>query len=661
MIPVSICQVWEGRTVSGVFPLLEWLGGSTDRGVFLTVRHGLKPASIKLILAEGANADAYLAKWEAAKALSHPCLVPLMETGRCTIDGKDLVYVVTERAEEVLSERILRSALDPDRARGIFSRVLDALSYIHGKEFVHGRVKPSNIVLVAGEWKLSADSLRAAGEGQKAGHDADIYDAPEVIEGRLTAAADVWSLGITLAEGLMQETPVWDRSTQGDPMVPESLPEPFFEIVRGCLRSNPHERCKIAEIRSLLDPDALVPVVAGTGAPEPAAAKAEPVRVVEKPFPVTAEQVEVAAEAEPVAVEASGAAVEIVAPERISVAADSVAHAEAQIGKVEPRVEQAEEIVYEPDDERFEPAPTLRLFANLEEKQESGFRVGRLLLGAVVLLAIGAVFLVRSHKIKLPFPVETRSAPVAVKPAQQAQAPNQTESLAAPGQEATQTQSPEASLGESESTAETGQAGTAGMPGETAQPGQAPQPAPESQQAVGSAGVSKSGPASSQPTAQTQLPGTATGETQTTSIGSSAATSSAATGKAAISRVATSKTLTSKVASQAPEPPEESPKANSEGAVVKQVLPTVSQGASSSMRGPVEVEVRVSVNEDGTVSDAEYVSPGPGNYFARISHQAARSWKFRAPERDGSSLPSVWTLRFQFGQEKTEANATEVR
>jgi TonB family protein len=79
------------------------------------------------------------------------------------------------------------------------------------------------------------------------------------------------------------------------------------------------------------------------------------------------------------------------------------------------------------------------------------------------------------------------------------------------------------------------------------------------------------------------------------------------------------------------------------------------------MRGPVQVELRVSVNENGTVSNAEYMSHGPGNYFARISHDAARSWKFRPPKKDGNPRPSVWTLRFHFQRGKTEATAVEVR
>ncbi len=100
-------------------------------------------------------------------------------------------------------------------------------------------------------------------------------------------------------------------------------------------------------------------------------------------------------------------------------------------------------------------------------------------------------------------------------------------------------------------------------------------------------------------------------------------------------------------------------KESTDGLVVKRVLPAVAPGARAGMRRPVEVVIRVSVNREGTVSDAAYVSPGPGNYFARLAQRTARSWEFKPPIRNGEALRSVWTLRFNFEREKTEATATE--
>ena len=63
----SIREDWEGRSVDGKFALLEWLGGSAESGVFLTVLGGVQRAVIKLIPAEGVDTDAFLAQWEMAK------------------------------------------------------------------------------------------------------------------------------------------------------------------------------------------------------------------------------------------------------------------------------------------------------------------------------------------------------------------------------------------------------------------------------------------------------------------------------------------------------------------------------------------------------------------------------------------------------------------
>jgi TonB family protein len=95
------------------------------------------------------------------------------------------------------------------------------------------------------------------------------------------------------------------------------------------------------------------------------------------------------------------------------------------------------------------------------------------------------------------------------------------------------------------------------------------------------------------------------------------------------------------------------------GGVEKRVMPTVSEGARLGMRRPVEVLIRVSVNQKGSVSDASYVVPGPGNYFARAAQRAALSWKFKPRVQHGERERSVWMLRFNFGRGATEATATE--
>lgn len=264
MSTAAIRSGWAGRVIDGRFPLLKWLGGTNRSDVFLTelAGPGSLRAAIKLVAGDGANATARVALWTAAAELSHPRLMPLFATGRCQVDGKEMLYSVTEYAEEVLSEVIPERALTRDEARKMLVPVLDALFYLHAKGFVHGHLKPANILVVANRLKLSTDGLEVAGERMQTGAASSIYDAPEVTTTGFTSAADVWSLGATLVETLTQQQPVWERSAQADPVVPEMVPAPFARIAQECLRVDPAQRCTLSDVnKSSLEETATAKVV----------------------------------------------------------------------------------------------------------------------------------------------------------------------------------------------------------------------------------------------------------------------------------------------------------------------------------------------------------------------------------------------------------------
>jgi len=77
------------------------------------------------------------------------------------------------------------------------------------------------------------------------------------------------------------------------------------------------------------------------------------------------------------------------------------------------------------------------------------------------------------------------------------------------------------------------------------------------------------------------------------------------------------------------------------------------------MRAPIVVILHLAVNRNGSVEDASYVSPGPGNYFAKIAQRAALQWKFDPPLSAGRPQASSWELRFYFSRSNIEANAEE--
>jgi TonB family protein len=93
---------------------------------------------------------------------------------------------------------------------------------------------------------------------------------------------------------------------------------------------------------------------------------------------------------------------------------------------------------------------------------------------------------------------------------------------------------------------------------------------------------------------------------------------------------------------------------SAKGEVLDQILPDVSEKARASIHGKVRVSVTVHVDPSGSVTGAEFDSPGPSKYFADLALQAARKWAFTPPEVNGKSVESEWRLRFEFTQNDTK-------
>lgn len=258
--PRELWKQWEGRVVDGKLPLRQWLGGSDHSAVFLTERSGgeSQKAAIKLIPAETGtqekpDGDVPLSRWASAAKLSHPHLLRIFEYGQ--IDDVRLFYVVMECAEENLAEVLPLRALSADEVSEMLRPAAEALAYLHQAGFVHGRIKPSNIMAVNDQLKISADGLCRTGERDDAGA-RSAYDAPEVTSTGLSTAADIWSLGATLVAVLTQKEPKLNDGPREAVVVPETIPQPLREIVRQCLLVDPQQRCRAEDILGQLQPRA---------------------------------------------------------------------------------------------------------------------------------------------------------------------------------------------------------------------------------------------------------------------------------------------------------------------------------------------------------------------------------------------------------------------
>jgi TonB family protein len=241
---------WQGRTVNYQYPLQSFLGGSDHSAVFLTAAQDGTKAAIKLIAPASTTFDAQIARWRELRDLEHPNLLRILDSGRCDLDGVRLLYVVMEYADENLSQVLPERALNKEEARATMPSILEGLSAVHAKGLVHGDVKPSNILAIGDQVKLSSDSLTRAGEMKESR--GGPYDPPELGTTPSSSATDMWQFGVMLFEVLTQRLPSINRGTLEAPAIPQGVPEPFREIMRNCFQADPAKRWTIKQVGSRL-------------------------------------------------------------------------------------------------------------------------------------------------------------------------------------------------------------------------------------------------------------------------------------------------------------------------------------------------------------------------------------------------------------------------
>jgi serine/threonine-protein kinase len=199
---------------------------------------------------------------KAASSLKHPHIVQVYDYGQ---SGGNY-YIVMELVEGKDLRRYLRSyrVLTPERAMMIAHDVALGLGAAHRREIVHRDVKPQNILVgddgsikltdfgIASVYK-DLDAERLTTTGMTLG--TVQYYAPEQAQGEIvSAAADVYALGIVMYEMLTGHTP-FDGDTpvavamqhiQDAPLPPRqynhSITPALEEIILRCLEKVPEMR-----------------------------------------------------------------------------------------------------------------------------------------------------------------------------------------------------------------------------------------------------------------------------------------------------------------------------------------------------------------------------------------------------------------------------------
>jgi eukaryotic-like serine/threonine-protein kinase len=188
--------------------------------------------------------EALIAEGERLIALVHPHIVrgyELLDAPALimeTLDGETLAHLI-ERTP---------GGLPPEDVKWLGLHLASALRYLHRRDLLHLDVKPANVVAEAGRAKLLDLSCARPPGRYENGLGTWCYLSPEQEDGGdLTAAADVWGLGMTLYEAA-----TGDEVEGRPPSARGRTAEELAAVIDACLRPDPQHRPSLEEVMQRL-------------------------------------------------------------------------------------------------------------------------------------------------------------------------------------------------------------------------------------------------------------------------------------------------------------------------------------------------------------------------------------------------------------------------
>jgi serine/threonine protein kinase len=178
---------------------------------------------------------------------------------------ESLVWLVLEYCpgDELYNQLLKTGAMEAEKVQKIFTQLVGAVSYVHGKSCVHRDLKLENILLDKHEnVKLVDFGFTREYEGKSSYLQTwcgtVCYSAPEMIKGEKYGGekVDVWSLGIILYALLCGELPFDDDDEAGtkkrilkeEPKYPDHLPPLAKDLIVSMLSKRSLLRPTLADI-----------------------------------------------------------------------------------------------------------------------------------------------------------------------------------------------------------------------------------------------------------------------------------------------------------------------------------------------------------------------------------------------------------------------------
>ena len=225
------------------YKLIEKIGRGGMAEVWLAHDMTLeRQVAVKIMLPEYANDPDFTRrfKMEAASAanLHSPYIVNVYDWGH---DG-EIQYIVMEyvRGSDLKSIIEERGPLTPRQAAKVGAQVCEALAAAHHQDIIHRDIKPQNIMIQPdGNIKVMDFGIARAKNSTEQKTQMVLgtahYISPEQAQGKnLTAASDIYSLGIVLYEAVSGRVPfdAPDAVSVALKQV-EEVPAPLIEVVPG--------------------------------------------------------------------------------------------------------------------------------------------------------------------------------------------------------------------------------------------------------------------------------------------------------------------------------------------------------------------------------------------------------------------------------------------
>jgi beta-lactam-binding protein with PASTA domain/tRNA A-37 threonylcarbamoyl transferase component Bud32 len=265
---MAISDTLINTLFDGRYRILRKLGAGGMANVYLAEDEDLgRRVAIKILNDRYADDESFTERFrreaKSAASLSHPNIVSIYDRG----ESEGRAYIAMEVVEgESLKELITTTGSLPlAQAIDYAKQILSAVRFAHRHGIIHRDIKPHNILLDGeGRLKVTDFGIARAGPSQMTEVGSIMgtaqYLSPEQARGApVTAASDLYSVGVVLYEMLTSKTPftgetpieIAMKHLNETPHPPSELrpeiPPELDQIVLRSLAKDPHERYETAD------------------------------------------------------------------------------------------------------------------------------------------------------------------------------------------------------------------------------------------------------------------------------------------------------------------------------------------------------------------------------------------------------------------------------